>query len=139
MRKAFHSFVAALLLGFTAAAGAQTAVLGAKGQIAVGDKDYQSVASTLPATSVSPFTAVANSAIAQNHYFWPDGTDYWSAGPIYASQGQFIGDFTRTAIARPEYFTAAQIANVIVKFMALRNSHGEIPAAEYADNATTLF
>lgn len=89
-----------------------------------------------PATAVNPLTQVANAVIAANHNKFSDGTDYWSAGPAYASSGSFIDDTMLTMMAHPSYFTASQVLNIVQKFMANLNGNGEIPAI-VGTNGTT--
>lgn len=70
----------------------------------------------------------ANAVIAANHQtFTCDNTDYWSAGPVYAPNGVYIDDDGLTMTANPAAFTGAQMANLVTKFVAQRNTNGDIP------------
>lgn len=97
---------------------------------------YASPQNLLAATSVNPLSNVANSVIASNRALFSDGTEYWSAGPAYASTGCFIDDCMLAMMAYPQYFTAAQVLNVVAKFMANLNGNGEIPTIVGANGVT---
>jgi hypothetical protein len=94
---------------------------------------------TVPATALNPLTVMANTVIDANHFQFSDGTDLWSAGPAYSADGIFIDDFTLAATANPAKFSAAQILNVITKFMTNLDGSGNIPAAVYQNGSTTIF
>ncbi len=91
------------------------------------------------AASQNPLTVQANAVIDANHQLFTDGTDYWSAGPAYASNGHYIDDGTLTMLANPAKFTAAQVLNIAAKFYAARNTAGEFPIAILPSGAASVY
>jgi hypothetical protein len=116
----------------TASAGVISAVSGGTSPV-----DIQAVA--ISATSLNPLAVQANTVIDLNHFLFADGTDLWSAGPAYSANGIYIDDFTLTATANPTKFSAAQILNVITKFMANLDGAGNIPATVSQSGTSALF
>jgi hypothetical protein len=81
------------------------------------------------AASINSFTVQANAIIDLNHNQFSDGTDYWSAGPAYASFGVFLDDFTLALLSNPAKFTDAQVLNILNKAINFRNNSGWFPIA----------
>lgn len=89
----------------------------------------------------STFAQVAKTAIDASHFYFTDGTDGWCAGPQYCSPTvqMYIADFIYTATQNTNYFSPAQIANVVNKFMApVSGNSGDIPAAIDSAGAITV-
>lgn len=60
-----------------------------------------------------------------HHTFTTDGTDLWYAGSPYPNA--FAADTFYAFSQAPEQFTAAQINNYVVKFVAAKNGNGDLP------------
>jgi len=109
--------------GGGAAAGLGAVQISATGgalATAIGDVNYQSPISTPAAANVaSPLTVQANSVFDQNcNNKFTDGTQYCSAGPVYASFGEFIDDQTLACMGNPAKCPASLLLNTLTKFDA---------------------
>jgi hypothetical protein len=83
-----------------------------------------------PGTGAASLAQTANGNIAQNSTaLFTDGTQAYSAGPAYASLGTFIDDAALAAMHNPKAFPAANIINLVNKFIAVKNGNGEFPIA----------
>jgi hypothetical protein len=87
-------------------------------------------ASFIPGTASSSLAFTANQNIAANSTaLFTDGTQAYSAGPVYAPLGTFIDDTTLAAMHNPKAFPAANLLNIVNKFIAARNASGDFPLA----------
>lgn len=114
-------------------------VAGASGAFAqgTGDANYQSVVSTPLSGSQGSLQIIANSVVDQMAQTFTDGTPYWCAGLGYCSLGIFAEDYTYSLIQNPSKFPTeingvagtSTIRNIVGKFIAQVDGHGQIPAA----------
>lgn len=109
---------------------------------ALGDVDFQSVSSTPSGGSQGSLQVIANAVVDQNLASFTDRTPYWCPGPAYCSTGIFSEDYTYALIQNPSKFTGAYgspaIRNIVAKFIAAADGHGQIPAAINAAGTTSV-
>lgn len=82
----------------------------------------------------------ANNAISENRFSFTDGSgDYYSAGPIYRSNGIYIDDFYLSVVANPSAFDTPTILNIVSKFISLKNGIGEFPCSILPDTTAPSY
>ena len=93
----------------------------------------QSVESTLPAK----LRGIAKANIRANQSNFPDHSDFFRAAPGYPDV--YLSDLGLTMTGLPDEFSAAQVGNIIDKFLARTNAAGWVPMALKKDGSLFVF
>jgi len=93
-------------------------------------------------SGIAPATAaklqrIARQNIADNLSLFPDGTDFFRAAPGYPDV--YLSDLGLTMTGLPDQFSAAQVKNVIDKFLARTSPAGWIPMALRQDSSVYVY
>ena len=90
------------------------------------------VGAAVAADAGSPYSTVANGLLANNHFFFTDGTNGWCAAPFYCGlppnsgpvQYQMYGsDTILTMLAFPGHFNSSDFLNLVNKFVGAKNTN----------------
>ncbi len=91
------------------------------------------LSAALQQSQAAAYTAIG----ACRHQFTSDATAFWYAGTTYP--WSFASDTWLAMTSVPEQFSADQINNIVVKFVAAKNGNGELPMALNADATANTF
>jgi hypothetical protein len=86
-------------------------------------------------------STVVTGDLSTNQTSFTDGSgNFWTAGPASSGyQYSFAADTWTTLAGDPNYFTATQIKNIFEKFVAARNSNGDLPVALNDDGSAYTY
>jgi hypothetical protein len=94
-------------------------------------------AQTSESGTVAKLQRIAKQNISDNRSNFPDGTDFFRAAPGYPDV--YLSDLGLTMTGLPDAFSAAQVKNIIDKFLARTNRAGWIPMALKKDGSLFVY